>query len=215
MFFGLLLPISVATCWRWAQKTIFKGIALVFGEMYNRIRGAARGDTIGYLTGHSRPIYTWFEDGKKGSSEAKNAGFVCFGHTHIPDGPARGTDEKLKGIKFLNTGSWMRPPSQTKQALANASRSYTEWYDKWDQWAVIAYLVAAGAVLPSHLATLWVAVGGAILLVVETLVVVGKSSYRRLPGHGVRSLAFIGRDTSGTRREVLLYWDPRTNKLLT
>jgi hypothetical protein len=218
IFFGLLLPICVATCWRWAQKTIFKGIALVFGETYNRIRGAARGDTISYLTGHSGPIYSWFEDAKKGSgsSEAKNAGFVCFGHTHIPDGPMKGTDEKLKDITFLNTGSWMHPISAKKQKWANASRSYTKWYDRWDQWVVIAYVVASLLALAlAHGSVLfWVAICGAILFVVESFVAIGKSSYRRLAEYRVRSLAFIGKDASGIRREVLLYWDPQTNKLL-
>lgn len=212
--FGLLFLPSIFTCWRWAQKTLFKGITLIFGEAYNRLQGATRGDTIDYLTGHSRPIYNWFVDEKQGSSEAKNAGFVCFGHTHIPDGPTRGTDEKLKDISFLNTGSWMRPPSETKRTLAKKLRSATKRYDKWDEYVVIAYFLG-GLVFTAvwRAAALWIVAIGALLLVLETLVAVGKSSYLRLPGRGVRSIAFIGRDSSGTQREVLLYWDPKAKQL--
>jgi UDP-2,3-diacylglucosamine pyrophosphatase LpxH len=212
MSFGLFLPSALVSIWRLLQKSLWKGISLVLGEVISRFRGAVRGDTVEYLTTPSKPISRCFEQGKEGSVEARRSGFVCFGHTHIPEGPMPGTDKRLSDMMFLNTGSWMRPSSRLLQTVAEKARIYTRAYDKLDEFLVIPSLVVLAylglTILPVPALVLALA-----LLVVESVVALGKSSYRRIPGHGVRSLAFIGKDTNDVWRSTLLYWDPKTGEL--
>ncbi len=225
VLFWLLFPLAFVTAWRLGQKALWKGISLILGEAIKGIRGAVRGDTIAYLTAPSMPISRWFEQNKEGAEEARKAGFVCFGHTHIPEGPLAGTDlkdidERLRGITFLNTGSWMHPPSSQQAGYAHKARSYTSWFDKWDEYVAFPFsLIFIGLASLSYLGVerfpLPILLPAVILSVAEILVAFGKSSYGRLPGRGLRSLAFIGKDANGIRRSVLLYWDPRSMKLST
>ena len=214
---GLLLPVGVASTWRSVQKPLWRFIMRIFDDQFKFLRGALRGDTIQYLTSDSKPIARWFAGDDKGQSEAKQAGFVCFGHTHIPEGPSQGTDGSLKNITFLNTGSWVRPPRRGLQSLAGKARDITRRYDKIDHWLLLV-LIAAGIVLfelPQVLSGLFPLAAIVALLSGEIVVVFGKSSYRRLPSAGVRSLAFIGVDLAGTWRSELLYWDPKRKVLST
>jgi UDP-2,3-diacylglucosamine pyrophosphatase LpxH len=212
MSFGLLLPSAVVCIWRLLQKSLWKGISLMLGEVINRFRGADRGDTIEYLTTPSKPISRWFEQGKEESVEARESGFVCFGHSHIPEGPMPGTDRRLSDMIFLNTGSWMRPSSRMLQAVAEKARIYTRAFDKVDEFLIIPFLVVL-AYLGLAILQIPALVLALALMVAESVVALGKSSYRRIPGRGVRSLAFIGKDTNNVWRSILLYWDPETAQL--
>ena len=215
-FLGLLLPVGAVTAWRLVQKPLWRFIVRIFDDHLKFLRGSLRGDTIDYLTGDSKPITRWFTGHDRGQSEAKRAGFVCFGHTHIPEGPSQGIDESLKSITFLNTGSWVRPPPRQLQSYANKARGITRRFDKIDQWLLIV-LIVAGIFLFKFALVPW----GLFLLVaivalsVEIVVVFGKSSYNRLPSSGIRSLAFIGLDLEGTWRSKLLYWDSTRRALST
>ncbi len=207
--FGLLFPVGFVTIWRVAQKKVWKFFTMIFGELINSLRGAARGDTIEYLTSPSKPISRWFEKKSEQSKQAKEAGFVVFGHTHIPEGPMPGDAESLTGIEFLNTGSWMKHPSKAKFTLADKARTYTRLIDKFDEYLLIVIAAMTTLTLFTQVIPLLpVLIAGVIMLTIEVAVVLGKSSYRRLPNAGLRSLAFIGKDTMGAHRVMLLYWDP-------
>jgi len=214
--FGLLLPVGFVTIWRVAQKRLWKFFILIFGELINSLRGATRGDTIEYLTSCSRPIFRWFESGSTQSKQAKETRYLVFGHTHIPDGPRRGSAAELREIRFLNTGSWMRPTSRSKLKLSEWVRRYTRPIDRFDEGIVIILAVLTVlASLSVRILFLPVLIADAIMVPVEILVALGKSSYRRLPQAGFRSLAFIGKDASGVFRKRILYWNPATRTLST
>jgi len=216
LFFGLLLPVGFVTVWRVGQKTLWKFLTMIFGELMNSLRGAARGDTIEYLTSASKPISRWFEKPSEQSEQAKAAEFVVFGHTHIPEGPTRGSSETLHGTTFLNTGSWMRPPSKNRLNLSERARRYTRSFDRLDEYAlVVLSALTVAASLGVAIPLLPVLTADLIMLPIEILVVLGKSSYRRLPKAGVRSLAFIGNDATGVFRTILLYWNPAKRTLST
>ena len=216
ILFGLLLPIADVSGWRVGQKTLYKMFTLIFGDLINSLRGATRGDTIEYLTSPSRPIFRWFQRDSKQSEEAKEAGFVIFGHTHIPEGPLPGNSPILHNVMFLNTGSWVRPPSQRSKDLSERLREFTRPVDRFDEW-ILLLLVGLNLVAYFTLRALPtpVLIADVFFLSFEVMVAVGKSSYRRLPQAGSRSLAFIGRDVSGTFRTTLLYWNPATKRLST
>jgi UDP-2,3-diacylglucosamine pyrophosphatase LpxH len=232
VLFGLLLPSAFVTIWRLVQKSLWKGISLILGDVINPLRGAVRGDTIDDLTKPSKPIWRWFEREKeKPVEQARKCGFVCFGHTHIPEGPMTrpmpdpsrttrlmpGTDG-LSGVTFLNSGSWMCPPSGRWQNLADKAKKYTRGYDKVDEFLVIPFsiifvLLVVLAYLGLIMLPIPVLVLAIALLIVESVVALGKSSYPSIPGHGVRSLAFIGKDANGEWRSTLLYWDSERRQL--
>lgn len=188
----------------------------VFGDSINSLRGAVRGDTIEYLTSNSKPISRWFEGRGKVQTEAMQSRFVCFGHTHIPERPTQGQAASLNEVTFLNTGSWVRPPTRQAQKYADIARVITKNFDKVDQYLVIAAIfLGIVSSLAFSVSTVFLWIVGGIFVSLEGLVAFGKSSYRRLPDAGVRSLAFIGTDLSGVWRATLLYWDPFNPSLST
>mgnify|MGYP001057386414 CR=1 FL=1 len=208
ILFGVLLPVGIVTIWRLTQKMLWKTLVMILGDKINILRGAVRGDTIEYLTAPSRPISRWFKGNREGSAEARMARYVCFGHTHIPEGPSPGKDKNLYDVKFLNTGSWVRPPSKRWRDYAEKIRIYTRPYDKIDEYLVIIFAVLTTlSYLGFAISPLLLLLGMALLLV-EPVVVFGKSSFRRIPGVGLRSLAFIGKDVNGVWRAMPLCWDP-------
>lgn len=214
--FGLLFGLGFVTAWRLFQKSVWKFLSMIFGETFDSIRGATRGDTIEYLTKASKPISRWFKESKL-AKEARGSGLVCFGHTHIPEGPQHGKDEGLKDIVFLNTGSWVKPPLQRLRRSAEIARKITRPYDGLDQYvyALSVLIVGISLTFPQ-----WVSVYAAMALftvssLIEIFVVLGKSSYRRIEKTQVRSLAFIGKEIKSDPPAVLLYWDPRTEVLST
>jgi UDP-2,3-diacylglucosamine pyrophosphatase LpxH len=177
MMLGLLLPLAIVNIWRLAQKTLWKLLVMIFGELMDSLRGAAAGDTIDYLTSPSRPISRWFAKHSEGSADARKSSLVCFGHTHIPEGPQPPKDQQLSGITFLNTGSWARPPSVRLRGYADKIRAYTRLYDRLDEYVVLLFpfVVALFAWLGFALSVL--TFFGAALFLAEVAVVLGKSSY--------------------------------------
>ncbi len=193
LIFGLLFPVGFVTAWRVGQKRLWKFFTMIFGEIIGFLRGAARGDTIEYLTSTSKPIARWFKSDQ--SEQAKQAGTVVFGHTHIPEGPMRGSSEPLRGIIFLNTGSWMRPPTRDKFDVSERARRYTRFFDRFDEYVLILLAaITSVAMLGVTILLLPILIADLVMVPFETLVLLGKSSHRRLPNAGLRSLAFIGKD---------------------
>jgi UDP-2,3-diacylglucosamine pyrophosphatase LpxH len=218
LLFGLFLPLAIVTLWRTLQKTVWKFFVMVFGEVVKSLRGAVRGDTIKYLTSPSKPISRWFTGSEEAVEQARNTHFVCYGHTHIPGGPKAGTDGKLHDITFLNTGSWVKPPTEQRLNTATKIRGLTKAYDKIDEYLFVLFLaLVVLAIVPFRIPALFLSPFIVVFTVLEVLVVFGKSSYRRLglQGRGLRSLAFIGKDTQGVPRTELLYWDPQKRTLTT
>lgn len=223
--FGVLLPLAIVGIWRLLQKTLWKLFVMIFGELIDSLRGAVKGDNIKYLTSPSRPISRWFARGGADSKKAREAGHVCFGHTHIPEGPINPEGE-LSSIQFLNPGSWVRPPSTTLVRWANRLRESKQqrlrwdekqqeymtlmrYYDRIDEYLVILFLalIVLSQVWP-RISLTFLLLSGVTLLVAEVLVVFSKSSYRRLPLDKPRTLAFVGKDGNGVPRQMVLSWDP-------
>jgi hypothetical protein len=223
--FGMLLPLAIVSIWRLLQKTVWKLFVMIFGELIDSLRGAVKGDNIKYLTSPSRPISRWFARGSADSKEAREAGHVCFGHTHIPEGPMN-PDGELSSIQFLNPGSWARPPSTALVDWANGLRESKQqrlrwdekqqeymtlmrYYDRIDEYLVILFLaLVALSQVWLRISSTVLLLSGVTLLIAEVLVVFSKSSYRRLPLDKPRSLAFIGKDGNGVPRQMVLSWNP-------
>jgi UDP-2,3-diacylglucosamine pyrophosphatase LpxH len=209
---GVLLVVGFVTLWRLFQKSVWKAVTMIFGEKWNSIRGAVRGDTIEYLTARSRPISRWFEKATL-SKEARESGLVCFGHTHIPEGPMKGQDE-LKDIMFVNTGSWVKPPQQDLRRAAEIARRITRPYDVLDEYVFILSVLVASFLFFTQRVSVYLAITIIIILsALEIVVVLGKSSYRRIERSRVRSLAYIGKEVKADPPVTLLYWDPRDEVL--
>jgi len=219
MLIGLLVPAAIVTIWRFLQKALWKLLVLIFQDLIKSLTGAVRGDTIKYLTSRSRPISRWFSRGERGSDDARKAEFVCFGHTHIPEPPQCGEDESLREITFMNTGSWVRP-SKGWADFASTIREYLRYYDWIDEYVVIgvvALIVLAPLIIWFYpriaisptLAMIFLA----LFALVEALVALGRSSYRRIPVDKVRSLVYIGKSPKEQWSAMLLYWDPQRRLL--
>lgn len=212
--FGVLLVLGFVTLWRLFQKSVWKAFTMIFGEALDSLRGAARGDTIEYLTSPSRPISRWFEKAEL-AKEARESGFVCFGHTHIPEGPMQGQD-KLQDITFLNTGSWVKPPRQKLRQAAETARKITKPFDGLDEYVFILSFLVSSFLYFTHRISAYLAL--IIIMafsVLEIVVVFGKSSYRRIEQSNLRSLAYIGKEVKADQPISLLYWNPRDKVLTT
>lgn len=212
--FGVLLVLGFVTLWRLFQKSVWKAFTMIFGEALDSLRGAARGDTIEYLTSTSKPISRWFEKSKL-SKEARESGLVCFGHTHIPEGPMRGQGD-LQDITFLNTGSWVKPPRQDLRRSAEIAREITRPYDGLDEYAFILSVLVASFLFFTQRISVYLSLSIIIFFsALEIVVVLGKSSYRRIEQSRVRSVAYIGKEVKADPPVTLLYWDPRDKVLTT
>jgi UDP-2,3-diacylglucosamine pyrophosphatase LpxH len=211
ILFGLLLPLALVTAWRLLQKSLWRGLTLIVGDAFNRLRGAHRGDDIDYLTKPTRPISRWFERNKERLFEAGRPELICFGHTHIPEGPKYGNDvfcyahagtyqapkpgdDRCSEVRFLNPGSWMLPPDRRNARRARWPKAMAGWapvikrstYEKLN--LVLVMLLTAFLALSVVFAfrgstsLLILFLPPAVaLLVFEVFVALGKSSYRKIP----------------------------------